>query len=334
MPGLSCTLFLLQRHANLYGIAGMMVIKRVAGRMRSTFGLGAVVCLVLAGPCVAGKTAQDLSPAEAKLIETNSAPPVKGNWRLSFVEDFDDVANALDTKFWTNKDLWDAALGASAFTAGNILVRDGQLHILTRKEPGTDFQGKTYDYTSGLVQSFGKFTQKYGYFEARMTLPTTKGLWPAFWLMPDRKGHGDLANWAAPGRRSTFVEDGAGNGYPGKGMEIDIMEHLTIWGPNKFHFAAHWDGYDAEHKKQEATRSTAPSTDGSRTFGLYWKPDLLVWFVDNREVYRMQSERVADVPMYILLNTSVGGWDGNSPDSTTVLPATTLVDWVRVWTED
>ena len=41
-------------------------------------------------------------------------------------------------------------------------------------------------YTSARLLSKGKFEQTYGRFEARIKIPTGQGLWPAFWLMPDR----------------------------------------------------------------------------------------------------------------------------------------------------
>ena len=63
--------------------------------------------------------------------------------------------------------------------------------------------GVRRDYTSARLTTQGHFSQEYGRFEARIQVPSGKGVWPAFLLMGD-----DLstAGWPACG-------------------EIDIMEY-------------------------------------------------------------------------------------------------------------
>ncbi len=53
------------------------------------------------------------------------------------------------------------------------------------------------------------FSQTYGRYEMRAKLPTGKGLWPAFWMLPEQDRYGA---WAASG-------------------EIDIME---AWGSQPY----------------------------------------------------------------------------------------------------
>ena len=91
------------------------------------------------------------------------------------------------------------------------------------------------DYTTGHIITYDKWTQKYGYFEARVKLPTARGLWPAFWMMPDRGPAAGPEGWKRENTR-----DG--------GMEMDILEHLTEWGPGRNNVAVHWDGYDKDHQ--------------------------------------------------------------------------------------
>jgi len=68
------------------------------------------------------------------------------------------------------------------------------------------------------------------------------------------------------------------------------------------------------------------------TYGVDWQADHVSWFVDGVERARMTDPAlICPEAMYPILNVAVGGdWPG-APDSTTVLPATMDVDYVRVW---
>jgi beta-glucanase (GH16 family) len=62
---------------------------------------------------------------------------------------------------------------------------DGQGHlaITARRENPSDFQCRygTCQHTSGRILTSGRFTQRYGRFEASVKIPKGQGLWPAFW---------------------------------------------------------------------------------------------------------------------------------------------------------
>ena len=64
-----------------------------------------------------------------------------------------------------------------------------------------------------------------------------------------------------------------------------------------------------------------------------WSPGQLIWLVDGVQHCQI-NVRVPNVPMYLLINTYVGGsWPG-PPDSTTALPQYTDFDYVRVYTSN
>jgi len=52
-----------------------------------------------------------------------------------------------------------------------------------RRERFTGTDGVTRDYTGARINTSGRFEQAYGRFEARLQIPSGKGLWPAFWLL-------------------------------------------------------------------------------------------------------------------------------------------------------
>lgn len=159
----------------------------------------------------------------------SSTPPVPGDWVLTFAEEFE--GDSLNCRWWnvSTDNYWDKKCH---FSERNVIVGDGVARLRFEKKR-LRHKGEDREYTSGFLDTFGKWTQCYGYFEARMKLPSTPGLWPAFWMMPDR-GPSDAPRWK---RESTD------NG----GMEFDIMEHLTRWGPHRYNVAFHWDGYGSRH---------------------------------------------------------------------------------------
>jgi beta-glucanase (GH16 family) len=176
----------------------------------------------------------------------------------------------------------------------------------------------------------------YGYVEARMQLPKALGLWPGFWTMPDRgplpgaaAATGDwLARWDAARntpdknrRRSTDVD----------GMEFDIMEHVTRFGPFRYNTAVHWDGYGKDHKSVGTSRNYAQADkDGYIVAGLLWEPGRLTWYCNGKAIGTWADPRVASVPASLKFTVQMGGWAGNEVDDS-ALPDAFKVDWVRVW---
>jgi beta-glucanase (GH16 family) len=248
-------------------------------------------------------------------------PPVPGNWTKTFEDDFD--GGALDMTRWTLPDkdeasIWDAAGINSARNAG---VTNGCLYLKCEKPAHLDVADprlRSRPYLSTVVTTFDKFAQKYGYFEARMKLPTAMGMWPAFWMMPDRgQGHGSY--W---GRQDTK------NG----GMEIDIMEHLVRFGPFRYNIAMHWDGYQKEHKFIGTERIYCQADkDGFITSGLLWEPGKLTFYCNGHVVGVWQNERVATIPGYLMFTLPTGGWGTFGIVDDAKLPDYFLVDYVRVW---
>lgn len=249
-------------------------------------------------------------------------PPVDGDWVKTFEENFD--KEALDLKTWNiyTHNYWDKK---THFSKDNAILKDGKLNLHYEKKTGyqnddpndTKTVGKT-DYACGFADTYGKWRQLYGYFEARVKLPKAPGLWPAFWTMPDR---GPETGKDAGSRASTKFG----------GMEHDILEFLSGWGPYRYNTAFHWDGYGKEHKSAGTPCNyVLPDKDGFITTGVYWVPGLAVYYAQGREILRWESPRVCSVPSYIMFNMVSGGWD-NQPLEDSKLPDDFVIDYVRVW---
>jgi beta-glucanase (GH16 family) len=195
----------------------------------------------------------------------------------------------------------------------------GNLAITARRENPNNYQchyGRC-EYTSGRILTSGKFAQAYGRFEARLKLPRGQGIWPAFWMLGN---------------------DIASNPWPNSG-EIDIMENIGRE-PNTVHGTIHGPGYSGGEGIGGGRTIGAPLADAFHTYAVEWSPNLIVWFMDGSEYFRVTPANlggdrwVFDHPFFMILNVAVGGaWPG-FPDASTQFPQTMLVDYVRVsaWT--
>ena len=157
------------------------------------------------------------------------------------------------------------------------------------------------DFLSGVISTYDKFTQKYGYFEARIKIPSHVGTFPAFWLHHQRREDEDT--------RKT---------------EIDIMEnlgHATQYIYNSFHYfdnvSATYSG-DANFVKPLPEGQISNGTDFSldyHTYAVEWKPDHIAWFIDGEKVSEINDDNVNHEELYIILNLAMGGIWTNFPES-------------------
>ena len=131
-------------------------------------------------------------------------------YKLVWQDEFN--GNALDENNWGYQTGgWNSSGVQNYYSAGdkNVSVSDGSLKITAHHESAPIVRGsgedqKSYDFSSGFVQTQGKQAWTYGYFEARLKMPNAENgsLWPAFWMSPNEAKYG---------------------GWPRSG-EIDILE--------------------------------------------------------------------------------------------------------------
>ena len=196
----------------------------------------------------------------------------------------------------------------------NAFINDGNLVIQAMEE---DYMGSEFTSARMITMDLQEF--QYGRIEARIDLPTGKGIWPAFWMLG-----------------ANFSEVG----WPGCG-EIDIMEHIgselttahgTLHGPGYYGGGGIGTSYRLDNEN---------FADDFHIFAIEWVPGQIQWFIDGNLYHTVtenmipdNAEWVFDNPFFILLNVAVGGnWPGE-PDDTTVFPQQMLVDYVRVYQAD
>jgi beta-glucanase (GH16 family) len=265
------------------------------------------------------------SATKVSTFETFQVGPATGlgtteslsGWKLSWSDEFNGAAGAPDATKWTTEVNGSPANSELEYytsrTSNVTLDGAGSLDIIARAE-----NYMSHSYTSGRINTSGKFTQAYGRFEARVWMPTGQGIWPAFWVLGDNIGS---VSWPQCG-------------------ELDIMETIGTDMDNN-HGSMHGPGYSGG---QDITGQWAyPGTtlaDGYHNYALEWQPNQVKFFVDGN-LYETRTPAdlpggttwVYDHPFYIILNVAVGGtWPG-SPDGSTVFPQTMKVDYVRVYTK-
>jgi beta-glucanase (GH16 family) len=162
-------------------------------------------------------------------------------------------------------------------------VRDGILSIVaSRTPPALKPVLFNNEYTSGILTTQSKFSQKYGYFEIRSKIPIGIGVWPAFWMLAD---------------------DG---GWP---PEIDVMEGRGQR-PGDLVMTTHWRipatgrvescGFDF----QRADAATA-----FHDYGVLWQRDRIIYFIDREPVSEIKVPVGFEDPMYMIVNLAMGAKD-------------------------
>jgi beta-glucanase (GH16 family) len=260
-------------------------------------------------------------------VHAAAKPPVSdvttssSSWTLVWNDEFDGVNNSppdpskwivdIGGGGWGNKEL-------EYYTARpeNVRQESGNLVIRAIKEKFTGSDGVGWEYTSARIKTEGRFSQKYGRFEARIQIPSEQGVWPAFWMLGD---------------------DFPTAGWPSCG-EIDIMEAFGV-DEKSIKGSLHGPGYSATNPVS-ATYSLRKGqfSDGFHVFAVEWEPQVVRFYVDD-ELYATRTPAdlpagtrwVYDHPFFILLNLAVGGNPPGNPDRSTVFPQQMLVDYVRVY---
>ena len=230
-------------------------------------------------------------------LSVGEGPDLKG-WALTFHDEFN--GTKLNTSIWNVEDYGlyhyqNCCLyfGSQYFTARALSLEKNGLHMISNKMPSKNM------YTSGAITTENKFSFLYGRVDIRARFPRGQGMWSGLWMLSANADH-----------------------------EIDIMEMVS--NPTVVYQTYHLNVpiYDLA-----APQCMVTQQDLSRAFHIFsliWNASSLTWYIDGRETCRVVNV-ISNVPMYLLLNTAVGGdWPG-SPNLGTAFPQSTVIDYVRVY---
>lgn len=216
------------------------------------------------------------------------------DWKIIWHDEF--TGDKLDLSKWNIVD-WASNKNSELqyYSPENVSVGDGYLRLLSKKR---SFKGR--EYTSGAVETANKLELLYGKVEIRARLPKGQGIFPAFWMV-----------------------------YNDNLPEIDIMEMLGHK-PNEIWMVYHWLAENRQQKRAYGKYVGPELSEGFHTFGIEWEPDKIVWLINGKKRFQTTKD-VPGAPLYLYINTAIGGeWPGN-PDATTKFPQTLYIDYVRIW---
>jgi beta-glucanase (GH16 family) len=245
----------------------------------------------------------------------------KNKWKLIWHDEFD--GTKLDTSKWNVLLRENSKHGElQYYVPDEVYVEKGMLILRSRKR---NFGSK--EYTSGRLDTKGKFAPTYGRFEIRARLPLGKGLWPAHWLYPENR------DWQMEKMMEDAVAAGKERLIPEERpwySEIDIMEFLGHE-PNTLYGTIHYCSFDGTRRSSSGTwKGPVDYTKDFHVYSLEWEPDSIRWYIDGNLIHAT-TNGIPHKPHYLILNTAVGGsWPGN-PDSTTVFPQLHEIDYVRFY---
>jgi beta-glucanase (GH16 family) len=268
----------------------------------------------LTAPAVASTPATPCGPV---IYKADGTP-----WTCTFADDFN--GTKLDRSKWlvqtTATSGYDQGGACFLDRSSNVSVSGGHLNLMLRKSSSaTTCQSgnSTFatHYSSGMISTYGTFSQTYGRFEFRATFQNTTqpGAQSTLWLYPLTYSYGP---------------------WPNSG-EIDVAEWYGTY-PDR---AVPYLHYAATQPDPDATNNYCYLSIGQpHVFDLDWNTLGLTISYDGNVCIRdthwlpagMLTPTPFDKPFFIAL-TQAPGVGTNAPTSKTPNPSVLKVDYVHVW---
>lgn len=255
-------------------------------------------------------------PSGASYVEPETATPI--GYKLVWQDEFNDPRVGGKAVLPNTANWW--------YETGGHGWGNNEIQNYISAVAGTDTCAKVYNRSLKIIaKKVGSqvlsvrmnSTQSwtYGYFEARLKLPTGKGTWPAFWMLPK-----NFTSWP---------DDG----------EIDIMEEVG-YNPNYVSSSIHCKAYNHSIGTQKTAERFVPTAQTEfHVYAVEWTADFIKGYIDGVKYFEFANDHQGNkntwpfnVPFYLKLNLAWGGnWGGAQGVDETFLPATYEIDYVRVF---
>jgi len=258
-------------------------------------------------------------------------PPAHALWKLSWSDEFNGINADLDTG-------WNSSNGGYLSTSincsrwrRNAVVKDGTLKMYYRKEKTSGGSGATawsYDWTAASISTKRKF--KFGYYECRYKIASSKGTNNSFWLISSKNADTSIKTFEIDINEGQFARNSTDTWH-------QIRTNVHNWSDT-------FRNSSGTLTHPTATFHTNPSPWYNtgyeyHTMGLEWNEKELIWYVDgkiirrtpNVNAYRSAVNCFDEAP--VLLSGATIPWmsgiNGVIPDS--VDGKFMEVDYVRIY---
>lgn len=213
----------------------------------------------------------------------------------------------LNPNIWNNGSNVHGGLCNINFDSQIIYVKRGTLHLKALeaiKKDGTKYIKQPY------INTYTKKHFKYGKLEIKAKIPVGVGVWPAIWLISEK--------------RTEFPRG-----------EIDMLEYIGCWDKYKFQGNIHTAWKD-DRRFQYPKYSTNIDITKYHIYTLEWTKEHIILKVDN-EIYLEYEKNnpngwVFDQDYFLVLNVAFGnGWGAKCGIDNAILPCQMKVDWIKYY---
>lgn len=201
-------------------------------------------------------------------------------WYATLIEEFDTI----DSNLWAPSPNGERRGG---YWCDEMIEQGNGEAIINAKRVENHTHCKNNGYlTSGIdtrdmSNGVDLFKQAYGYYECRVELPKSGGMWAAMWLQTSSIGQ--IGNEGMDGSEIDIFESSFYN------AKRDEMGH-----------AIHYDGYGSKHRCVDTIRKAGSDLyEGYHTFALKWTPNEYVFYIDGVANWATNAGGVCRVPAFI-----------------------------------
>lgn len=287
-----------------------------------------VILLITASASVFGQK-KDNATTKAD----NSAPKIIAGYQLVWNDEFN-YNGKPDSKKWVFENGFKRNNELQWYQENNANCKNGILTISAIREkfanPNYDKQSKNWrlnrafvNYTSASINTKGIQSWKYGKFEVRARIDSTKGSWPAIWTL------GNDGKWPANG-------------------EIDIMEFYIKNQEQSILANAAWLGGNIKPKWNSKVKLLSyflakdPKwLDKFHVWRMDWDEEAIKIYIDDELINNVSTAKTLNPDgtnpfqqeHYFLLNLAIGGDNGGDPKDSK-FPIIYQIDYVRVYQKE
>ncbi|TKB99073.1 glycoside hydrolase family 16 protein [Pedobacter cryophilus] len=259
-----------------------------------------------------------------------TAPTTIKGYQLVWNDEFNEKGKP-NPAFWISENGFKRNNELQWYQEENAKCKDGVLTIMANREkfdnPNFDASSKDWrlnrkfvNYTSASINTKGIKSWKYGRFETRAKIDSTKGSWPAIWTL------GNVGQWPANG-------------------EIDIMEFYIKDMKQSILANAAWLGGNLKPKWNSKVKALTyflekdPKwLDKFHVWRMDWDEEAIKIYIDDELINEISTAKTLNPDgtnpfqqeHYFLLNLAIGGINGGNPKDSK-FPITYQVDYVRVY---